>query len=351
MLAASHRAWALALFVAGIAAAPAGQAQSIGLVEAIGGNILPDQNYNSARGLNSLASSGKTWEVTFADLGNGLNSNVQVNAVDNGNGHYCTSDGWVSRNGVDVVADVTCFDAKGNPALGDFSLFYQARTSAPAKGAIAFLLANRPTLPSYTPAPKYNFNSTGRRNTVNRDKTGVYRAFLPGMTAIGGNPQVTAYGGSAARCEVAKWFQDQLGTTVGVYCVNSAGVAADERFSLSYTIGANGAASLGAYAWANNPSQSDYVPARRFQFNSVSALPLRAERKRLGEYSLIIPNPNHIFTPTYIGMITAYGSSGEYCNYRGLMGPLFELHIDFICFDGVGRTSDTKYTGTFFQAQ
>ena len=356
MLAASHRPLALALFVAGIAAAPAGQAQSIGFVEAIGGEILPDQNYNSARGFNSLARSGNTWEVTFAGLGDGLRSNVQVNAVDkNGTGHYCTSDGWASPNGVDVVADVTCFDAKANPILGNFSLFYQARTRAPSKGAIAFLLANRPTVPSYTPAATYNFNSTRQRNTLNRNNTGVYRAFLPGMTAIGGNPQVTAYGGVAARCEVAKWSQNRLGTTVGVYCVNSAGVAADELFSLSYTIGTNGAAgpadaALGAYAWANDPSQSNYVPARRFQINSVSTRPLTAERQGLGEYSLIIPNPNRIVFPEYLGMMTANGSSGEYCNYRGSSGPLFALHEDFICFDGVGRTFDTKYTGTFFTA-
>ena len=36
---------------------------------------------------------------------------------------------WASPNGVDAVADVTCFDVKGNPILGNFSLFYQARTS------------------------------------------------------------------------------------------------------------------------------------------------------------------------------------------------------------------------------
>jgi hypothetical protein len=304
-----------------------------------------------------VARSGKTWEVTFPGLGNSLHSNVQVNAVDNnGNGHYCTSDGWASPNGVDVVADVTCFDVKGNPILGNFSLFYQARTRAPAKGAIAFLLANRPTRPSYTPALNYNFNSTRQRNTVNRDNIGVYRAFLPGMTTIGGNPQVTAYGGSAARCEVAKWSQNRLGTTVGVYCVNRAGAVADELFSLSYTIGTNGAAgpadaSLGAFAWANNPSQSDYVPARRFQFNSVSAQPLTAERRGLGEYSLIIPNPDHIVFPTFLGMMTANGSSGEYCNYRGLGGPLFALRIAFICFDRIGRPSDTKYTATFFAAK
>ena len=353
---ASHRASTLALLVAGITAAIVAQAASIGYVETLGGAISAAVSYNSARGTNSLASSGNTYEVTLPGLGNGLHSNVQVNAVNNdGRGHYCTSDGWSSSNGVDVTADVTCFDASGNPILEDFSLLYQARTKAPATGAIAFLWANQPTTSSYTPATQYNFNSTGQRNTVNRDNTGVYLAFLPGMTATGGNPQVTAYGDSAARCEVADWFHNRVGTTVSVFCVNSAGVAADELFSLSYTIGTNEAAgpaatSLGAYAWANNPTRRNYVPRLPFQFDTVSSGPLTAQRFGglvQGQYSLTVPNPNNIPFATILGMVTANGSSGEYCNPAGLNVLSGEFYLDLICYDSAGRQLDTKYIGTF----
>src|SRR6516162_4977758 len=238
MLIGSHRASALALLVTGIAAAPAAQAQSIGYVETLGGAISPAVSFNSAGGTNTLAPSGNTYVVTLPSLGNSLHSNVQVNAANtNGSGHYCTSGGWFSFNGVDVTADVNCFDILGNPILADFSLFYQARTTAPATGKIAFLWANHPTAPSYTPAAHWNFNSTGARNTINRENTGVYLAFLPGMTAKSGNPQVTAYNRTAVRCEVADWFHNQVGATVSVLCVNSAGLAADTRFNLSYTIG------------------------------------------------------------------------------------------------------------------
>jgi hypothetical protein len=351
----SHRASALALLVTGIAAAPAAQAQSIGYVETLGGAISPAVSFNSAGGTNTLAPSGNTYVVTLPSLGNSLHSNVQVNAANtNGSGHYCTSGGWFSFNGVDVTADVNCFDILGNPILADFSLFYQARTTAPATGKIAFLWANHPTAPSYTPAAHWNFNSTGARNTINRENTGVYLAFLPGMTAKSGNPQVTAYNRTAVRCEVADWFHNQVGATVSVLCVNSAGLAADTRFNLSYTIGTNEAAgpaatSLGAYARANKPDRRNYVPNPVFQFNTVSVDQLTAQRfgPLPGQYSLTVPNPNNIPLKTILGMVTANGQSGEYCNTAGINVPVGEFYLDLVCYDSSGRPIDTKYVGTF----
>jgi hypothetical protein len=355
MLIGSHRASALALLVTGIAAATAAQAQSIGYVETLGGAISSAVSFNSAGETNTLAPSGNTYVVTLPGLGNSLHSNVQVNAANtNGRGHYCTSGGWSSSNGVNVTAEVNCFDISGNPILADFSLFYQARTTAPATGKIAFLWANHPSAPSYTPAAHYNFNSTGTRNTVSRQSTGTYLASLPGMTAKGGNPQVTAYNPAAARCEVTSWSHGTVGTTVGVFCVNSAGLAADTRFNLSYTIGTNEAAgpaatSLGAYAWANNPTHRNYVPNPLFQFNTVSVDQLTAQRfgPLPGQYSLTVPNPNNIAFKTILGMVTANGQSGEYCNTAGINVLDGEFYLDLVCYDSSGRQIDTKYVGTF----
>ena len=232
--------------VAGLAAATTARAQSIGYVETLGGNISSAVDYNSAGGSNSLAVIGTgLFQVTLPGLGNGIDSNVQVNAVEtNGQGHYCTSDGWFSSNGVDVTADVACFDASGNPLLADFSLFYQARTSPPPSGAMAFLWGDQPGIAigsSYAPDASYSYNSTGGGNSVTHEGTGIYFAFLPGFRQSG-NVQVTAYGGSAARCEVADWYQNRAGANVSVYCVNAAGAATDGYFSLSYTVGTTEAA-------------------------------------------------------------------------------------------------------------
>ena len=207
--------------------------------------------------------------------------------------------------------------------------------------------------------PIYNFNSTGQLNTINRDNTGIYLAFLPGLIQTGGNPQVTAYGGSAARCEVADWFHNHVGTIVSVYCVNATGVAADTRFSLSYTFGTVAASqphhsALGAYAWASNPTRTNYVPPLRFQFDNISSGPLTAQRFGglvQGQYSLTVPNPSNIPFATILGMVTANGSSGEYCNTTGVNVLSGEFYLDLVCYDSAGRQLDSKYTGTFMISQ
>ncbi len=358
MLIFSLRTSALAAALAATAATAA-QAQSIGYVETFGGSISSAVTYNSAGGANSLSVLGTgVYQVTLPGLGDSTHSNVQVNAVNtNGHGHYCTSDGWFSPNGTDVTADVACFDSQGNPLAADFSLFYQARTSVPPSGKLAFLWANEPTIAinsTYSPAATYSYNSTGASNSVTHEGTGIFFAFLPGFTQRG-NPQVTAYGGSAARCEVADWYQNRAGTNVSVYCVNAAGAATDEYFSLSYALGTTEAAgpaatSLGAYAWANNATKKNYIPGTARQFDAVSAGPLTAQRFGglvQGQYSLTVPNPNNFSFNTILGMVTANGSNGEYCDTTGINVPSDEFYMDLVCYDAQGRQIDTKYTGTF----
>ncbi len=187
-----------------------------------------------------------------------------------------------------------------------------------------------------------------------RHAAGTYSAFLPTLAA-NGNPQVTAYGGGAARCEVADWIKYRLGARVDVYCVNAAGVAADEYFSLSYVVGTTeatgpAATAFGAYAWANNPTKKNYVPSRGRQLNTVSIGPVTAQRFGglvAGQYSLTVPNPNDVGFNTYLGMVTANGSSGEYCDTAGGVNVLsFEFYQDLICYDAQGRQVDTTYAGT-----
>ena len=335
-------------------------AQSIGYVGTLGGELSTAVSYNSAGGSNSvsIARTG-VFQVTLSGLGNSLNSNIQVNAVNtDGTGHYCTSDGWYSDNDVDVTAYVDCFDSSGNPLTEDFTLFYQARTTAPPSGSIAFLWANDPTIAigsTYIPASSYSYNSTGGTNKVHHKATGVYLVHLPGLSDHG-NVQVTAYGdGTAARCEVKGWSAQGTGTDVSVYCVNAANVATDEYFDLSYTDGTTEAAgpsatAQGAYAWANNDTKKNYVPSVAHQFNSLSPPDaLTAQRFGglvLGQYSLTLPNPSEVSFNTFLGMVTAIGSSGEYCNTAGLNVEEGDIYVDLICYDSEGRQVDAEYTGT-----
>lgn len=341
------------------AAATAGHAQSIGYVGTLGGELSSAVSYNSAGGGNSVSIVGTgEYQVTLGGLGDSLNSNIQVNAADyDGTVHYCTIGDWGSFNDVDVTAYVFCFDSSGNPLTEDFTLLYQARTSAPPSGSIAFLWADQPSIAvgsTYTPDSSYSYNSTGGTNTVRHESTGLYLAFLPGLKERG-NVQVTAYGGGAARCEVADWTKHGSGSKVSVYCVDGSSAAADEYFSLSFTDGTTEAAgpsatAHGAYAWANKPTKANYVPTISRQFNSVSAPDdLTAQRfggPVLGQYSLTVPNPSNLSFNTFLGMVTANGTSGEYCNMAGINVLEGEIYMDVFCYGSEGILQDTMYSGT-----
>jgi hypothetical protein len=69
----------------------------------------------------------------------------------------------------------------------------------------AYLWAEQPTAPSYTPAPGYQFNSSGATNTLVRTGVGAYTALLPNLGTAAGTVHVTAYGTGSEACKVASW--------------------------------------------------------------------------------------------------------------------------------------------------
>src|SRR5712691_4781696 len=101
----------------------------------------------------------------------------------------------------------------------------------------AYLWADQPTSPSYTPPLAYQFNSSAATNTVVRTGVGAYTAMLPYLGAIAGTVHVTAYGTGSEACKVASWSPGYpfVNTQwVNVRCFTSAGVPADARFTMTY---------------------------------------------------------------------------------------------------------------------
>lgn len=329
-------------------------ADPLGFVGTIGGQISSVESFNSAGGTNSITFVGNTMQVTLPGLGNGLNSNVQVSALNtNGSGHYCTVIDWFSSDNVDVTVNVACFNSAGSPELADFAMLYQARTVRPTGADIAFVWANQPTSPSYTPDSSYSFNSIGGPNSITRSSPGNYTVILGDFQGYDTSVQVTAYGSAAARCEVAGWTGQSDGAHVNVICVNSSGTPTDEYFSLTYTLGGveGSGNTTGAFAWANKPKpQKLYKPYKPDQFSNISqAQFLTAQRFGglvQGQYSLNIPNPGHLNFPSMLGMVTAYGSSGEYCDVAGISVTTGQISLESICYGPSGIQSDAMYTGT-----
>lgn len=353
----------LAIVAGGLAALGAGHsaaAQGVGWLTTIEGNQFYPESWPAGKTGFTNTATGQ-YQVTFYGLGNGVNSDVQVTAVNvAGQPHYCTAAGWYSFNGTDVTVNVDCFDASGNPLNADFNVFYQTRTGTPASGTVAFLWADQPTAPNYTPDAAYSYNSTGGTNTVTRENTGLYFAYLPGIKTTGGNPQATAYSTTAAHCEVVDWYHNLGGTNVVVYCFDASGNPADEYFDLSFTqnataaVGAN--TTLGGYAWVNQPTASGtYIPSKKYNFNNVSTRLLNASNYTAGVSFLNMHVPQNVLFSSTLGMVTAYGSAGEFCDYEGLGyygGAKNEtLTLTVACFDAHGNPLATDYTATMMTGQ
>ncbi len=296
------------------------------------------------------------YRVTFPGAGNGLNSDVQISAVDyfaEGSPHYCTSGGWGSSNGTDEDVYVDCFDASGAPVNGDFAAFYQARTAAPPSGFIGFAWADQPTAANYFPSPAYSFNSTGGAIDILRTGVGAYVVAFDGASPKG-NPLVTAYGDVAAHCEIADWVRNgAYGVEVFVRCFNGAGAPADEYYDISYAYGVSHGqgpnSTPGAYAWANNTTSTNYRPVPAYQFNSISTYALKGGNGGFGFGFIEAPIRGAFTFQPYLGLVTAIGANGEFCDQSHIEqdtskphAPSFYLAVE--CFNAQGQTLNSQYS-------
>ena len=248
---------------------------------------------------------------------------------------------------------MNCFDANGNPQNNYFSVLYQSRGQlfGNAGKGMAYLWADQPTEASYTPNLAYQYNSTGATNTMVRNGTGSYTASMPGLTKTGGDVLVTAYGNGPARCQTSGWTSDQSGTSVNILCFDNTGAAADEMFTLLYTLGVdaapvNGFNLKGAYAWANKPEQMQiYTPAHAYNYNGFGGGKLTAQKTGTGQYTLNVPNGQNSITGLVI--VSGYGSAGVNCSG----GDGFEgwVPIQITCYDTNGNPADAQFDVTFLQ--
>jgi len=275
----------------------------------------------------------------------GEGDDVQVTAY--GGDHYCSVVGWDSGSTPSIGVD--CYAPGGTPTDSKFTILYQKRGTSFGSDTqgIAFLLADQPTNPSYTPNTNYQYNSTGGTNLVVRSSTGLYVAILPGLYPFGGDVQVTAYG-TSGRCYVVDWNPIDIEETLGVKvaCVDASGTAADQEFSLAFSIGTTlgdlgGGQTPGAYAWANNDSASSYSPSRSYEYNGLTKGRLVIQRSIVGEYSVTIPG--HPSFSSSLVLITSYNAGGGYCNVQGWTKTT--AHVN--CYGRTGIPNDARFDITY----
>ncbi|HEX4158519.1 MAG TPA: hypothetical protein VHY79_08580 [Rhizomicrobium sp.] len=278
-------------------------------------------------------------------------SDLQISSQGFAGPANCVTSGWSFSDDYYLEAYVNCYDLSGNPADASFSFLYQSRDEpfGSADKGIAFLLADQPTEASYTPNLDYQYNSTSATNTMVRNGAGSYTASIPGLTKKGGNVQVTAYGNGPARCATSGWSASQTGTSVNIFCFDSTGAAADEKFTLAYTIGeplglfsGRRLGDSGAYAWANKAQRREkYAPPRAYNYDGFKTGSLSVKRAQTGVYSVSIPgNLNGPYAPAEL--VTADGASNDFCS----TGDISEFWNPFwvYCYDQNGNPADSKFS-------
>lgn len=212
-----------------------------------------------------------------------------------------------------LSCEVKTFDAAGQFVDGDFNFVY--RVGGHPTDRTAYLWANLPTAASYTPATNYAFNGNRGNPTIVRTGVGAYSVTLPGLatSAVGGHVQVTPIAiNLPSRAQVGSWGPVGSDMRIDVRTFDGAGFATDRMFLLSYTETAAVQAPYlgsGAHLWANNPTQSSYVPSSLYQASNgttAAASPITITRAGIGTYDVVLPTHQAAFGIPTVGI---YGTA------------------------------------------
>lgn len=193
---------------------------------------------------------------------------------------------------------------------------------------------------TFTASSSYSRSSSGLSNTITQLGTGAYRVDFPGIgNEIGGNVQVTAYGGGSERCKVASW--QSSGTTLQVFvnCFTSAGAPTNTLFTASYVrrpVTALCCGAAGAYLWANQPSTASYTPSTTYQWNSTG-VNNTITRTGVGTYTANLPGMSFVGGTVEV---TAYGSGSAHCK----VVSWFTTSVNVACFTAAGAPTDSLFT-------
>jgi hypothetical protein len=240
----------------------------------------------------------------------------------------------------DEKVEVNCQDRFGNPADNSFTALFTA--AGAGTGTLAYLWADSPTTPSFTPHPLYSYNSAHRVNTVTRDAVGLWTVRLPGLARPGGHVQVTPYGDSPARCSVRSWVPSRDDEMVGVACFGADGTPQDTRFSLSFTDGGSpfrDVTTRAAYLWSGRETGPAAAPDP-YSWNSTLATNTVTRESR-GSYLVQLPGmgpaADHV-------QVSSYGPEDRSCQvwkWTTAVGA----RVRVTCHAGVsGAPIDTPFT-------
>ncbi len=290
----------------------------------------PVYSYNSSGGAMKITHTDVgRYAVTFTGLD--LSGTVALASAYDTQGGLCH---WVATTGEEV--SVRCSSAAGSNTDAKFTLTVFGKGT---KGAtvLGFAHANDKTSASYTPDAARSNNLGGGAITASRTATGTYKMDFSGLALDDvENVQVMPYGDPAARCSVKSWG----GSTVNVYCYDTAGALADAEYAVLVAgKKPGGTARVVAYAHANESANASYAPSVSYNEGGGG---VTATRSATGTYAIAFDGRD-LASGAHVQVGSQ--SQGRRCNVSGWSGTT----VNLTCTTTAGPFADNNYAVVVLQ--
>ncbi|MCR9246865.1 MAG: hypothetical protein NXI31_17670 [bacterium] len=272
-----------------------------------------------------------------------------VHATAHGGNHTAVVNSWSFLSG-ELRATIELFTPLGGPAdNANFSFSYEKEGDPDARQA--HMWANNPTAASYTPATAYLWNGNRANPTITRASTGVYSVLLPGLannSTHRGHVQVTPWGNSLVRANVAGWTNSGNDLVVTVRTHAPGGVLADSAFVLSYNetaVPIDPNEGSGSHVFANFATAEKYSPLATHRFSNGQNGPPGAETvERVGIGQYIVRLPSVVGAVSSNAQATTYGFSNYYATIRSWNNdPCGGARVRVETYTNIGAPVDTRF--------
>ena len=296
-------------------------------------------SYNASGGAITATRSGEgSYAIQFEGLGaEAIGGHVQVTAYDSN--AYCAVKSW-GPTGDALGIIVECRNPAGALVDSRYDVLFVSSASEAVPG-LAYVWANNPTAPAYTPSTSYSYNGSEAVAIVRTD-VGRYAVTFLGLSTNQGHVQVSAYSDDV-RCHLGGSIAEAVGLVVEVRCYDADGNPADGRYTVM-RLGMESVSPELGFALASNSGEASYTPNDRYRYNGSSGA-VSATRNGVGDYrmtfaGLASTEGGHV-------QVTSSSSTNKYCNVEEWFASGDDIAVDVGCYDAAGVRADAFYNVLF----
>lgn len=203
----------------------------------------------------------------------------------------------------------------------------------------AYVWADQPGSPIYTPNSSYAYNATGGSIQITRWGVGTYSVAFNSTTSWASGKYgfaITAYGASTSRCLMLAHHTAGTQLVVDVHCFNFLNrVNTDSYFTL--LVVGNGSLLPGsAFAFGNQPSAPSYTPNPLASYTSGTAPMVINHNTLAGSYNVNLGTGNPTRSTV---LVSAKSGFWNLCK----VGQWHPNNVQVSCFDDTGAPNDGPY--------